>query len=264
MSKSISVCAGFLTGGELPLLNLALHALCRIGCIERVVVLDTTRDRPAEEVSEKVLLYGRDYGSGFNLPTSKGGFHEVDARNDLLRRMRSVAQIHRCNWLLLSDPDELFLPNIIGIIGLADKVGKESAMIECWHACNLGQHIVFRDKIRMNNAEPMYDPHPRAIRLAADYDFVRQHSAAHLHNDTQHCVLPVDMTQSLIHRNCCHIHVRHMLKHAAGYKAHPEAFPVMPDWPETYRRAFRLGWMQQDGMESPYYPLPLDDIAIRH
>ena len=152
------------------------------------------------------------YGVGFDKQPSAGGFHELRARNDLLR----LAEKTGCDWILLADPDELFRDETFHEIQLANRVRKDVVWFECYHYCAPNQYLWWPDTLRQihGSRRKLHDAHPRAIRASAKLRYVQNNNNAfrkRLRNHTMHCHLqPHSSNAAHIAYGIHHIHTRHM------------------------------------------------------
>ena len=260
----ISACLGYMVAYEEPLLNLSLQTMLQYPWVRWIVVLDTTTDRPAEMYpNNRVLRYGRDYGHGFDRPVERGGFDEVSARNDLLQRMQDQALAFGCNWLVQCDADEFYTNGLAKQLLRASAAGREAALIECWHACDLLNHVYYEKLHHSHYGLLMNDPHPRAMTVGCMRRFEpNPWLPDNVPNKTLHCLLRFPNDKMYQENSRVHIHVKNMFKDVPDERQEIRPLPLPIEWPEVYKQAWDREWSSRSGYDERY-PLSKQEVLIR-
>src|SRR4029079_792814 len=222
-----AVCLCYIEANEPDALERSISTMTKYPWVTKVVVLHTDCDRLPRQLGKVEHVY-QNYGSGFDRQPENGGFDEIDARNHALRLGRETG----CDWLLVVDADEFFLPCTIDPIAHAHRSNKAAVCFECWHFITPTQYLFFENTMRpaSKHTPAMHDPHIRAIRGSASIWFEQNPNRTfrdELANDTMHCTPTRMPTQAVLYApGMFHIHTHH----AYGEKrsAYVAAHDVMP------------------------------------
>jgi hypothetical protein len=206
-----TVCLCYVESKEPEALKRSLDTMTKYPWVKEVFVLHADQDRLPRQEGRINHVY-QDYGSGFDKQPEDGGFDEVAAKNHVLRLGRSG----NCDWLLIVDADEFFLPCTINQIAIAHREQLETAFFEHWHFCSPTQYLFARHATRRfrKNGVAMHDPHMRAIRAKSEcwYELNANVEVRNTWpNRTIHCT-PVNPGWHTVHEapGLYHIHTRHM------------------------------------------------------
>jgi len=154
----------------------------------------------------------RHFGRGFDKQPADGGFHELKARNELLRFAEGVG----CDWTLLADPDELFRDETFAEIQVAHRTRKDVIWFECYHFCSPTQYLWWESQLHpVHDARrKLHDPHARAVRASARKRYVPNINNKFrdgLRNHTMHCHIQPQVAREVhIAYGIYHVHTRHM------------------------------------------------------
>lgn len=221
------VCLGYLCGSEWDLLELSLQTMLGYPWVQQALILDTTGQHEPQH-TDRVVKLSRDFGQG---PL----FDELSARNYLLDEMHRRAAEQNCDWLLLCDPDEFFLPTTVDLLQRA-KPGQEAILFECWHACDPLQHVINPRLCNRRTGQLLLDPHPRALRRGAPWRYLPNALGGWRSQLGEHCYLPVPYALLHAEPNYCHVHVRHVFKTRPDSRQQIEPLPaeIVAGWPPRY------------------------------
>ena len=112
--------------------------------------------------------WGKHYGEGQNRQPEDGGFHELNARNDLFQ----FARESECDWVLMCDADEFFLENTIEAIIAAHAADKQIIMFSTHHLLSPTTYAYQGDRYKKVKEDAvMYDPTARGLRLGHDHRY---------------------------------------------------------------------------------------------
>ena len=189
--------------------------------VTKIAVLQTKDNlKPVESsrlsvIDSKTTWHSRNFGQGFEQQPEDGGYHEVAARNHSL----DLARESGCNWALICDADEFFLPDAYHHIYEAHRLKKDVVWFSCYHYCSPNQYLWWNNQVRhvQGSSHLMHDAHARAIRLGGrKWKYVMNNNQKYrdtMTNRTEHCHLMGHPA------GCCHhgygkihIHTRHMFE----------------------------------------------------
>jgi hypothetical protein len=193
-------------------LDRSLEVMTQQTWVNRIVVLHTAEQQVSWQTRSKLITHVyRDFGQGFDKQPEDGGFHELAARNEML----TWARASECDWILICDSDEIYLPMTKDHITEADMKRKSVVWFPCYHFCSPTQYLWWPNTVRKISGVAMHDPHPRAIRATAKirYELNRNnHLRGELPNRTMHCHLQntIRKRQYWAKQGVCHVHTRHM------------------------------------------------------
>jgi hypothetical protein len=211
LSLTPTVCLAYLCGQDQDFLARSLAVMEPYVWIEHIITLHTEGSKPPQRQGKQQHLY-EEFGSGFERQPEDGGFHEINARNRLLE----LAAASGCQWVLLCDPDEFFLPATFGELRQAHHCGKGAVWFSCYHFRDPQRYLWWPTLVRKvaGSVQPLHDPHPRALRLDLEWQYSphpSEDTLSRFRNRTQHCrVLPSPAHLSHHAYDLLHVHTRHM------------------------------------------------------
>ncbi|QOL16077.1 hypothetical protein [Dickeya dianthicola] len=207
--------------------RLALNTLSIAACseyISYIIILITDKNEldreflslySFENFNDKLHIACGDYGSGYEIPLSEGGYDQVSARNDALE----IIYNKNVSWVMQHDADDIYDTNFY------EKICKnydsyEAVMTECYTLNSLSSHIVTPKSIKYIYGKYLISPHIRVWKKNLKLKFKKSKLALRLHpNETRHCGVefPNEMKLILIKKHS-HYHLHRLLnKRHSGF-----------------------------------------------
>jgi hypothetical protein len=92
---------------ELALAIMTLSYSAQSEYVKRIIIVQTDSFINSKtQLTDKIILYTRNFGKGFDLSITEGGYNQIAARNFALDILYSCTDI---DWVMLHDADDLYL-----------------------------------------------------------------------------------------------------------------------------------------------------------
>ncbi|BEH99995.1 glycosyltransferase [Edwardsiella ictaluri] len=187
------------------------YVLCAI-----IVVTDISYDSEFI-LNDKIIIYTRNYGRGFDISVTDGGYDQVSARNFAIQAIEQRGDIE---WILQHDADDFYAVN--GYEYIVNHFYKYDAVVcSCFTVKNNPYDICSaKNKVyQLNEGVVLYDPHVRIWRRSLCVRYIESESVrCFFKNTTRHCGICFPHNISVgVNASIWHFHL-----HALLNKRHTE------------------------------------------
>lgn len=122
-----------------------------------IAMLLTDRKLEApRKLSSKITLYSHNFGSGYDLSISDGGYNQIAARNFLLEKLARTD----VDWLLMHDADDFYLLDYYDFIS-SECNAFDAVTCSCFSLRAGPEICIPQGKIRYVQGKNLHDPHTR-------------------------------------------------------------------------------------------------------
>ncbi|QDX29352.1 hypothetical protein [Dickeya poaceiphila] len=220
-------------------LQLALHTLSIAACSEyvsHILILITDRetvDRKLLSLNflgssvDKLIIACGDYGSGYEISLSDGGYDQVSARNDALEMIYKKD----VDWVMQHDADDIYDSAFYAKI-CKDCGAYEAVMTECYTLNSLSSYVVNSKLLKNIYGRTLINPHIRVWKKKLGLKYKRSALVSKTYaNETRHCGVEFpDRMNLLLVKKPSHYHLHRLLnKRHSGFLDAGETLDIKLD-----------------------------------
>lgn len=208
---------------ELSLAIMTLSYSAQSEYVKRIVIIQTDSFSNSQiKLTEKIFLYTRNFGKGYDLSIPKGGYDQISARNFALDILYNDADI---DWVMLHDADDLYL--VESYPAVFEGINEHDALTcSCFSLRSQNKLCCSAGKIFTgDDGAILYDPHTRiwkkklGLRYEMSSDIQNKFS-----NYSRHCgVFFPPQVNFYFFKQAWHFHL-----HALFNKRHTDKISAYP------------------------------------
>ncbi|MDU4840047.1 MAG: glycosyltransferase family A protein [Leclercia adecarboxylata] len=147
-----------------------------------ILITDGEEDEP-RYISDKIIIYSRNFGAGYNLAIVNGGYDQIAARNYLMDKLSDTD----VDWLMMHDADDVYHHEYYRYI--SERCIEADAVTCSCFTVRFGPEIcVPQLKKKYVKGTVLYDPHTRIWKKNLGLRFKKSEGVEkHFVNHSRHC-----------------------------------------------------------------------------
>ncbi|WP_144240360.1 hypothetical protein [Raoultella planticola] len=197
-----------------------------------ILITDRAPDKP-RKLTPKITLYSHNFGSGYSISVTDGGYDQIAARNFLLERFTDTD----VDWLMMHDADDIYLHDYYDFI--SEKCITADAITCSCFSLRPGPEICIpQGKTWYIQGKTLYDPHTRIWKKNLNLRYEKSAGIEkHFANHSRHCgvIFPEDMniisTDGVYH---FHLHALLNKRHTEKISAYSRQCILLPESIDHY------------------------------